>query len=521
MKHIPHRSILYFFLFFSTFQVASAQSSFIVSAGNLSEFFDGDNGLVDNAGNYVVFGDHYQNNSPMLTVTKFSSSLSVVWSLTLSGTTTQMGRIIQTSDNNYVVVGGDYAGIVAKISSTGSLMWSHSFSTIGNFYDVTSDAAGNIYALGYYYNSKLVKFDATGNIIWEKQFTAGATLDLRTIRMLHDGTLGVCGFVDAYSSSEKYYAFLMKLDVQGNVIWDKTYRSSDSLARAYSFMEASDHGFYLVGADGSAVAINPCDVLILKTDSLGNYLGNKLIIGPYFDEGMDVVEAGDGEVMMIGMYKPTLTCGGNMFFAKFNTNLDTIFTRSYGNPMASGAFYQRLQLTTDGGYFTAGRGSLWSQMQMNASIHLLKVDANAMMTSCYYFPFAFQLGTLNFITSSGVYPSVYSAASVPLTASINSIDAVDGCTGMPLGEPEDPEAELSLNLFPDPATSFLTVEFPDRIKGPIELMDLNGKMVLSLMTNGSDHLTVDLQGIAPGVYLLKTICGNRTICKRFVISGDR
>lgn len=63
--------------------------------------------------------------------------------------------------------------------------------------------------------------------------------------------------------------------------------------------------------------------------------------------------------------------------------------------------------------------------------------------------------------------------------------------------------ELTLSIVPNPATDLTTVTFGDEIKGVIVVSDLNNRVLLSQEVVGT-RATIDLSGLAKGIYLVKT-----------------
>ena len=62
------------------------------------------------------------------------------------------------------------------------------------------------------------------------------------------------------------------------------------------------------------------------------------------------------------------------------------------------------------------------------------------------------------------------------------------------------EAEPAVSVFPNPATSQVTVN-AEGIR-QVEIRNLLGQQVVSMEGNGSGSLTIGLSGLAKGVYLV-------------------
>jgi uncharacterized protein (TIGR02145 family) len=100
--------------------------------------------------------------------------------------------------------------------------------------------------------------------------------------------------------------FLMKLNLQGEVLWKKCYGGSGSdIAR--SVRPASDGGFYLIGNTRSIDGLVPgrssgdhSDIWVVKTDSLGNLQWSKVIGGEGNEQVLRAVDGPSGSIYASG-----------------------------------------------------------------------------------------------------------------------------------------------------------------------------------------------------------------------------
>jgi len=78
----------------------------------------------------------------------------------------------------------------------------------------------------------------------------------------------------------------LKLDNQGNISWQKRYGGS-GLDAAYSILQNSDGSYIVQGYTGSYGA-GDFDILLLKLDTNGNIIWQKAYGGPNFDRGYSI-----------------------------------------------------------------------------------------------------------------------------------------------------------------------------------------------------------------------------------------
>ena len=76
--------------------------------------------------------------------------------------------------------------------------------------------------------------------------------------------------------------------------------------------------------------------------------------------------------------------------------------------------------------------------------------------------------------------------------------------------------QSSMNVFPNPATSIVTIKSEEAI-GNIELFSILGKKIAIQKTNNQNNIQINVSTIKPGIYLLKASINNKTITKKLVI----
>ncbi|MBC8172497.1 MAG: T9SS type A sorting domain-containing protein [Chitinophagales bacterium] len=135
-------------------------------------------------------------------IVKINSEGEKEWDNTIGGTKEdRLNSIIPTSDNNY---------LIASLSESGS-----------NF-DKTENRIGG-------YDYWIIKMDQDGNIIWDKTIGGSASEFMKTAKETSEGDYILFGHSQSDISGNKtqnslggYDNWIVKIDVLGNVIWDKT-----------------------------------------------------------------------------------------------------------------------------------------------------------------------------------------------------------------------------------------------------------------------------------------------------------
>ncbi len=64
----------------------------------------------------------------------------------------------------------------------------------------------------------------------------------------------------------------------------------------------------------------------------------------------------------------------------------------------------------------------------------------------------------------------------------------------------------NINIYPNPVASFLTVEFDNSIAiQKIELIDMQGRVILKSDNIVDNRMTIDVEGLSPGIYIVKLL----------------
>ena len=122
----------------------------------------------------------------------------------------------------------------------------------------------------------LVKVDSNGNLVWTVSY-GGKSLDqFSSINKTMSGDYILSGSTQSQSSNEDMW--VMKIDENGDDIWEKTYGSIDD-DYAVSIKEIPSGEFILVGQTKSSIRDNGFNILVSKLDSTGGELWSSEIRG--------------------------------------------------------------------------------------------------------------------------------------------------------------------------------------------------------------------------------------------------
>jgi hypothetical protein len=291
----------------------------------------------------------------------------------------------QTSDGGYIVAGttisfGLDSGYIflIKTDANGNIIWAKTYGGTDDdwAYHVQQTSDGGYIVAGITrsfgagsWDIFLIKTDLNGNIIWAKTYGGTDWDEVSSVQQTSDGGYIVAGYTFSFGAGY-YDIFLIKTDANGNIIWAKTYGGTSS-DYAYSLQQTSDGGYILAGYTSSFGA-GGSDVFLIKTDANGSVQWAKTYGGTYIEYGSSVQQTSDGGYIVAG-YTYSFGAGGkDILLIKTDANGNIIWAKTYGGTDEDVARF--VQQTSDGGYIVAGYTYPFGADDYD--IFLIKTDTN-------------------------------------------------------------------------------------------------------------------------------------------------
>ncbi len=199
----------------------------------------------------------------------------------------------------------------------------------------------------------LVRLDQYGDTVWSRLYGTVQEEHGQKVVQTSDGGFAVAGYTTGAGAGQKDI-FLMKTDLNGSLLWSKTFGSAED-EELHGIEETADNGFVLVG---QSVYFEGGwdyeDVLVIKTDANGDTTWTK-IYAPLSDGddviGRDITQTSDGGYAIIGSDG---AFSGGAFLMKLTASGDTSWVKSYAGSGIWPEGYS-VQETSDGGYVIGGR----------------------------------------------------------------------------------------------------------------------------------------------------------------------
>ena len=287
----------------------------------------------------------------------------------------------QTFDGGYIITGatesfgaGSNDVYLIKTNEHGDSVWTKAYGGArddeGYSVQQTSDSGyivvGSTYSFGASYEDDawLIKTDPNGDTIWTKRYGETNHSDRGySVQQTDEGGYIITGSTESYGLNLAH-AWLIKTDSSGNMLWDKTFGGADTVSYGCFVRQTNDGGYILTGwKDHSGTG--DYDVWLIKTDSSGNKLWDKLWGRGYYDYGRCVQQTIDGGYIVTGETRPYGATNSDVWLIRTDANGDTAWTKTYGGIADDRGW--SVQQTSGGGYiltgytasYGAGGGDAW------------------------------------------------------------------------------------------------------------------------------------------------------------------
>ncbi len=262
---------------------------------------------------------------------KFDVNLTLQWKkqYAIPGKFSSSNQVIQTTDGNYIIVGGTYD-------------------------------TPNINAASY-----LVKTDSNGNVLFSKQFFLHRTSAIDDIFATNDGNYMLL-VQNTDGDIYKWKTAILKVTRDGNVLWTKYINTGDVGNIPTAFLQTSDGSIVTSGFLEVPVTINTSGnsfnvpyprILICKFNASGTLNWSKIVnsSGQSNSVSNSVIEDKDGGYIFTGHYNkfdstlsPTIN---SAYLIKLASDGALEWTKTVNDSLSS---YSSIAHTSDGGIITTG-----------------------------------------------------------------------------------------------------------------------------------------------------------------------
>lgn len=321
----------------------------------------------------------------------------------------------QTSDGGYIIAGhtksfgaGNKDVLLIRTDADGNQIWLKTYGgpQDDEGYSVLQTSDGGFVVAGVTSSFGaggrdvyLIKTDPLGNVEWTRTLGGMSSDGAWSIVQTADGGFALAGWTFSHGPGPLGNAWLVKTNESGNQQWHKAFGGS-GVDRAHDLKQTNDGGYILTGYTSSSGA-GLDDMLLIRTDSLGNAIWNKTFGGSGRDYGQSVVQTDDGGFLVAGY---TLSYGAgseDMWFVKTDAEGNLLWQKTVGGSSSDVAY--SVQQTADGGFIATGY-----TLSYGAGVHdvwLVKLAAEVTSVSDMAHP-------LNKSVSLQNYPNPFNTSTV-------------------------------------------------------------------------------------------------------------
>jgi hypothetical protein len=525
MKNIKCNLLISLFLLITNINIAQ---NFIIEN---QITFGGDNsdwikkGILTSDKNFLVGGTsasgisgdktEYSRGSLDYWIVKFDSSLNEIWQRTLGGNSfDDLFDIIETSDGGYLC--GGYSDS-----------------------DISGDKTAPNKGIADYW---VIKLDTDGNILWQNTYGGDDVDQLHSMVELDDASVILAGRSSSNISGDKTEDsrggsdyWIVKIDKNGNKLWDKTYGGSDYEWTGY-ICKSEDGGLLLSGESSSNISSEKSensygskDIWILKLDTSGNIIWDKTIgsnmddLGNFVVSNLDFIYISSCSSADSSGLKTENSKGGiDIWLVKLDYNGNIIWDKTIGGNKNDNA----ISITITENHNLLLSGSSWSDISGDKTedcrglldYWLLCLDTN---------------GLINWQKTIGGDNHDYSRKTLKISHNTYILigfsksgisgEKTDYCRGeedywlVKLGVVNNiPEIKKSDNfiVFPNPTDNsfFIEAYIAADNKGIIKIYGLKGELLKELvLKKGSNKTMVHTSGWRKGIYICNLIINGKII----------
>ena len=314
----------------------------------------------------------------------------LTWDRTYGGDSAR--SLIQTTDGGYAVAG--YTGSkgaggtdfwVIKLDEQGNQVWDRTYGGSGgdSAFSLIQTTDGG-YAVAGITESKgvgrwdawVIKLDKQGKIVWDKTYGGSESDYGVSLIQTTDGGYAVAGITESKGAGGENL-WVIKLDEQGKIVWDRTYGDGGSGTDCAGSLIQTTDGGYAVGGFNYSKGAGGTDFWVIKLDEQGNKNWDRTYGGSGYDSAASLIQTTDGGYAVAGITKSKGAGGADFWVIKSDEQGNKNWDRTYGGSGYDEA--HSLVQTTDGGYAVAGYTS--SKGVGKQDVWVVKLDSKGNLQS--------------------------------------------------------------------------------------------------------------------------------------------
>ncbi|MDP1676021.1 MAG: fibronectin type III domain-containing protein [Bacteroidota bacterium] len=284
--------------------------------------------------------------------------------------------VLQNPDGGYIG-GGRYVSL-QKFNATGSILWVKNFGFIQpSEYTscVLPTSEGGFVLLGNMFTPEnkgleltLIKTDGDGNEVWRKYY-GGPQNDLgKCVFQTSDGGYIIAGSSRTFASDIDQL-YIVKTDTAGNLQWEKRYGGGTVQYAGNSVVQNDDGSYTICGSTAITKGLQ------IKVDTVGAVLWEKIFDEANAGPQLSIVRSNDNGYVVAGASYSRVTGSPDLMLMKSDANGTVLWRRIFGGDNTELGYC--VLRTADGGYIVSGAQTLIGSGMTRT--YLVKTDDNGII----------------------------------------------------------------------------------------------------------------------------------------------
>ncbi|WP_297523534.1 protein kinase, partial [Thermococcus sp.] len=343
----------------------------------------------------IVAGYVEKNDKTDAFVARLDRDGNVKWQKTYGGSGWDEVNAVALAPNGDIIVAGYTRSFgaggrdawVLRLDSEGNVKWQKTYG--GKYWDEAHAVAlapnGDIIVAGYtesfgagWNDVWVLRLDSEGNVKWQKTYGGSKWDEANAVALASNGDVIVAGYTGSFGAGGDVW--VLRLDGEGNVKWQKTYGGSKwDEANAVAIADNGDiivaghyNGYY-----NEHTRIS--NAWVLRLDSEGNVKWQKTYGGEYGDEANAVAIAPNGDVIVAG-YTDSFGAGGDdVWVLRLDANGNVKWQKTYGGSDNDEA--NAVALASNGDIIVAGYTESFATKR---SIWVLRLPPDGNLPGCNF-----------------------------------------------------------------------------------------------------------------------------------------
>jgi Secretion system C-terminal sorting domain/Beta-propeller repeat len=294
----------------------------------------------DTTGNVIVTGTSWNGSNFDIVTVKYDPTGNQLWASSFNGSGNGFdeARSIDVDDNgnSYITgytlsTGNNYNIITIKYDASGNQMWATTYNGSANGfdegYDITSDAAGNVYVCGSAETSNAanyvtIKYNSAGVQQWATLYNGSGANSDQAYALTLDGSGNV--YVTGYSwggTTPDFDIATIKYNNSGVQQWVYRYNGPGTRFDSGQDIEVNGAGeVYVCGYARAAVGITNYESVLLKIDNSGIFQWAQTYNGPGndYDRANKILIQSNGNVVITGRSVGTTSTAEDLILLNYN-----------------------------------------------------------------------------------------------------------------------------------------------------------------------------------------------------------